>query len=865
MAKPSTPRHNPAVSTFYLALIRHRVAALLILLATTVAFAWPLVPASKLLVDFSLESLLVPDETARDELAQLHEEFGDDLDLVAILVRVPEGHTVAEPAVRDVLATLGQHLRNRPEVDAARVVTLLDLPLLHGSDTAEPITPNALTTSTDPLATTRALAAHRSFRDLLIADDLRATLVVAPFSTLNPTARHTMLDELATTLTHLTPRLPPGSALMPVGVPLVQASYTRTVLRDILVLVPLTLLIIAILLGFTYRRTHAVVGPLTGVGLGTLWTLGLIQHLGLPFDMVNSVTGVVILVVGVASGAHIVSRHREELIRLAHLTADSPRSPAILAAMRYMTPACFVTSATTAVGFAALASAELQAIRHFGLVLAAGVLLAFIAQMIWMPVFLSFVRPDKVLPASDPVHPTSRTHRFLEAFVAKVVAHPWRFLSGAGLLAIIALFFAMRLHADARMAGELASDHPVAKALAAMESDLSGVLVHAVVIRGQEHGPCESDTDCGTTQRCRRTDPYYTAVARLQRAQRAFTDQNDPQLVALEDRLRPRSTGLFDDAPALPGRCTSAVTAPHTLAFIADLERWLEAQQPAGLVSHVQSILDLALDLDPATEGSTHPATSIAPELVAERLSLLENGAPELVSRLLSPDKTRTQLVIRANDIGLAAWRAFAPKLQAELTRLREVHGLTDYEVAITGGSTMAERAISTLSEDLTTSLGWTVLLVLAFIVWLVKSVRLGLLALIPNQLPILYTFGLMGAFDIPIRASTLVVFSVAFGIAVDDTTHLFHRYREEVLHRGEGQDAIIRSFVATGQPILLTALILVCGFMTNALSVFMAMVEFGVLSAMTLGIALLADLTVTPALLMVTRGRLGRAWTRHP
>lgn len=859
------------MSTFYQALIRHRIPTLLALLATTLVFAWPLVPSSKLLVDFSLESLLVPDERARDELAQLHDEFGDDLDLVAILVRVPKDHTVAEPAVLDVIADLGAHLRNRPEVDAPRVVTLLDLPLLRPSaDNPDGITPNALTTSTDPLATARSLASHHSFRDLLIADDLRATLIVAPFATLSPSARHAMLDDLATTLTTLTPRLPPGSALMPVGVPLVQASYTRVVLRDILVLVPLTLLIIAILLGFTYRRTHAVVGPLTGVGLGTIWTLGLIQHLGLPFDMVNSVTGVVILVVGVASGAHIVSRHREELIRLAHLTADSPRSPAIIAAMRHMTPACFVTSATTAVGFAALASAELQAIRHFGLVLAAGVLLAFIAQMLWMPVFLSFIRPDKVLPASDPVHPTSRTHRFLEAFVARVVAHPWRFLSGAAILAILALVFALRLHADARMAGELASDHPVAQALAAMESDLSGVLVHAVVVRGQEHGPCESDTDCAPTQRCRRTDPYYTAVARLQRAQRAFTDQNDPNLLALEDHLRPRAGaggGLFDEAPPLPGRCTSAVTAPQSLAFIADLERWLEAQAPRGLISHVQTVLDLAHDLGPPPTHTDHPdpSPSLPPELIAERLSLLDNGAPELVSRVLSPDKTKTQVVIRANDIGLAAWRAFAPQLQAEIDRLRQKHALTDYEVAITGGSTLAERAISTLSEDLTTSLGWTVLLVLAFIIWLVKSVRLGLLALIPNQLPILYTFGLMGAFDIPIRASTLVVFSVAFGIAVDDTTHLFHRYREEVLHRGEGKDAIIRSFVATGQPILLTALILVCGFMTNALSDFMAMVEFGVLSAMTLGIALVADLTVTPALLMVTRGRLGRAWTRHP
>jgi len=102
-------------------------------------------------------------------------------------------------------------------------------------------------------------------------------------------------------------------------------------------------------------------------------------------------------------------------------------------------------------------------------------------------------------------------------------------------------------------------------------------------------------------------------------------------------------------------------------------------------------------------------------------------------------------------------------------------------------------------------------------------------------------------------------VFSVALGIAVDDTTHFVHRYREEVRRDGEGSAAIRRTLIATGRPIVLTSIILVAGFLVNAFSDFMAIVEFGVLSAITLGLALVAELFLTPALLILAKGRLGR------
>lgn len=823
--------------SFYIALLRHRFVALAVLLAVTVAFGQLLVDPARLRIDFSLDALLVPDNAARADLQALHADFGDDVGMVAVVVALPRDgvRTVFDGDVLAAIDRLGAWLRARPEVDADGVVTLLDLPDLRQADIqAEALrAPNA--------GTQRSLLAHRSFGELLSAD-AKSTLVVAPFAVHAPDLRAPLLDDLAIEVT----RMGAGIETHLVGVPLVQMTYARVALRDIVLLVPVTIVVIALLLGIAFRRRYAVVGPLAGVGLATVWTLGLIQALGLPFDMVNSVSGVVILVVGVAEGAHIVARHREEVTR-----GGTPLD-AILRTMHSMVPACFVTSATTAVGFASLATARLPAIESFGLVLAAGVMMAWAIQMVLMPIVLSFtVVHAEAQPLGDGMF-----GGWLDR-IADVVFRQPKAIALIGLVtAVVAGIGALQLHADARAAGELQSDHPVARGLATMEDRLSGVLVHAIALTGKAGGACVSDADCAprgprSAPVCKRVDRAYAAVASLRHALTDLTGSDDAALfTALDDALHSK-----DLAP--DGTCTETVTTPDVIAFLRDVQAWVDATQASTpraqrLVSRATSIYDLLVDLG---RGASPEGAAIG-----ERIAILEGGAPALVGRYLTPDHTRTQLVLRANDIGLAAWRAFEPELRAEIAEVARRHGLGErVDIVVTGGATLAEKAISGIATDLVDSVFYDFLLILAFIVGLVRNLRLGLLAMIPNLWPLVITLGMMGYLDLPIRASTIIVFSVALGIAVDDTTHFVHRYREEVQALGEGPEAVRRTLLATGRPIVLTSIILVAGFLVNGLSDFMAIVEFGLLSAVTLGLALVAELFLTPALLLLCKGRLGK------
>ena len=141
-----------------------------------------------------------------------------------------------------------------------------------------------------------------------------------------------------------------------------------------------------------------------------------------------------------------------------------------------------------------------------------------------------------------------------------------------------------------------------------------------------------------------------------------------------------------------------------------------------------------------------------------------------------------------------------------------------------------------------------TILLVIAIGL---RSPRLGAVAMIPNLIPVLLFFGLLGLGVAPLSLPTSLIGCVALGIAIDDTVHFMVRYREE---RGRGaspEEAAARCTLLVGRPIAVTSFVLVAGFLVVTFSDFATLQEFGWLSAITMAICLVNDLVLLPALLV--------------
>ena len=186
-----------------------------------------------------------------------------------------------------------------------------------------------------------------------------------------------------------------------------------------------------------------------------------------------------------------------------------------------------------------------------------------------------------------------------------------------------------------------------------------------------------------------------------------------------------------------------------------------------------------------------------------------------------------------------------APKLEKLFPKER-------YNVSFTGKALIFQKGTNYLVWNLTLSLGLAVVLIALFMAWMFRSVKMIIISLIPNLLPLLMTAGLMGFLGVPIKPSTILVFSVAFGISVDDTIHFLAKYRQELkANHWRIRKSVFAALRETGLSMFYTSTVLFFGFSVFMISSFGGTKALGGLVSTTLLFAMLSNLLLLPSLLL--------------
>jgi len=206
-------------------------------------------------------------------------------------------------------------------------------------------------------------------------------------------------------------------------------------------------------------------------------------------------------------------------------------------------------------------------------------------------------------------------------------------------------------------------------------------------------------------------------------------------------------------------------------------------------------------------------------------------------------------MVVRVRDEGGNRFVAFGQRLAAEVAARTAGTGV---DAHVTGTPFVAYRGINAVTTDLRNSLIAAFVVIALIIAVLFRSVRVALLCLIPNAAPLLVGYGMMGALGWVLDPTPAVVFTVALGIAVDDTIHLTVRFREEQRQGRSLEEAIRQAVLHTGRAVTVTSVILCAGFGGNTLSALPTMAILGYLGATVIAVALLCDLFLLPALLIL-------------
>ncbi|MDG1697875.1 MAG: MMPL family transporter [Polaribacter sp.] len=200
-------------------------------------------------------------------------------------------------------------------------------------------------------------------------------------------------------------------------------------------------------------------------------------------------------------------------------------------------------------------------------------------------------------------------------------------------------------------------------------------------------------------------------------------------------------------------------------------------------------------------------------------------------------------------DIGTEKMEVIQKRLKAVIAK---EFPSEKYDVSLTGKALVFIKGTNYLIKNLVFSLSLAILLIAIFMAWMFRSPQMIFISLIPNILPLLITAGLMGFFEIPIKPSTILVFSIAFGISVDDTIHFLAKYRQELIaNKWRIKTSVYAALRETGVSMFYTSIVLFFGFLTFTLSSFGGTIALGGLVSITLLLAMVSNLLLLPSLLL--------------
>ncbi|KFF20249.1 efflux RND transporter permease subunit [Flavobacterium hydatis] len=226
-----------------------------------------------------------------------------------------------------------------------------------------------------------------------------------------------------------------------------------------------------------------------------------------------------------------------------------------------------------------------------------------------------------------------------------------------------------------------------------------------------------------------------------------------------------------------------------------------------------------------------------------------KNSKDNLMKSYVDSTGQYARITTFMRDIGTDEMAKVEKKLHSKID---EIFPKDRYEVTITGKALVFQKGTSYLVDNLIESLIFAIFVIAVLMLYLFRSFKMVFASVITNILPLCITSGLMGYFGIPLKPSTILVFSIAFGISVDNAIQFMAKYRHDLLqNNGKVKKSVFSALRETGISTFYTSVVLILGFATFTLSSFSGTIALGGLISCTLAFAMFANILVLPALVL--------------
>ncbi|MHC4598311.1 MAG: efflux RND transporter permease subunit [Planctomycetota bacterium] len=594
-----------------------------------------------------------------------------------------------------------------------------------------------------------------------------------------------------------------GTTFHSSGLPVIFTDMMTYVRRDITLFGSLVAGFLVLVLGVVFRKLRWVVLPMAA-GLGTVGlVLGTMVAAGIQTTVITSNLTSLLMILTMAHSIHFAVRADEEFA----LDATAPRRDRILRAVRHIGTPCFYIACTTAVGFVSLIISGIRPVIEFGQYMALGVLLAFIVTFVLVPAGLAMWPFREGKARRPPAEAARGPFRPLAVLTARA---RWAVIVLGVGLTVFSIFGIARLDVETVFIHYFRKDTEIYRGLRFIDQKLGGTTSLEVLFTA--------------------TDEAYHTAGKGGKPLPA-----DEGYFTTWERLEPiRKVEAYMKSVPEVGKVLSPIT------LMEEMDRILVAYgspHPQGRNRHGAKTLLLPLSL----MGSEAVGPDQAP-----------------LYAYLDPTGRKARVFVRLRETAETLNRnRVVRELRTFLAREIDVPGV---EVEVTGVFVLYANMLHSLFAGQTKTTLFVFGAILVMMIVLFRSLRLGLLAIVPNVVPILFVLGAMGWLGVNLDMNNIMVASVSLGIAVDDTLHYLFRYREEFHRDGDYVQAMVRTHNTIGKAIVLTSIVIVSGFLVLAFSNFIPTRNFGVFTSLAMVTALFAAITLLPACILVFR-----PFGRHP
>jgi predicted RND superfamily exporter protein len=292
---------------------------------------------------------------------------------------------------------------------------------------------------------------------------------------------------------------------------------------------------------------------------------------------------------------------------------------------------------------------------------------------------------------------------------------------------------------------------------------------------------------------------------------------------------------------------------PDVLRRFESVMRYSELLRYQDLyVGKAISITDVVKETHQALNNNQHAYYKLPEErsLVAQELILFENTGSDDLELFTDNDFQVGRLSLRIPMVDSVQYAQFFDSLEEGLNRILG----DELEYKITGIAPVFGKTFVGMIHSMGKSYMIAFAIITPLMILLVGNLRLGIISMIPNLVPVVAVLGIMGWFDLSLDVSTVVIGSILIGLAVDDTIHFFHRFQRYFAENSDVDASVSKTMETTGSALVITSLVLGSGFLSiGMMGTMLNTVTFGLLTAAGIAIAFVADIVISPAIIKLT------------